>query len=102
MVADSFPWWYPRTSHEAWKKSRRKGAWHFVLVNGVLLYGGLMFLLVGLLSPWLRQSAEMLTPQLLAINALVWAVAGSAWGALIWHFSERNFLKHSNTGTPKS
>lgn len=97
-----FPWWYPRKSHDAWSRVRKRGARRFVLVNGLLLYGGLMFLIVGLLSQYVRDPAG-LTLQRVALGALVWGLAGLTWGAVTWHFSERNFLKHATqSGTPES
>ena len=95
MPAGDFPWWYPRRSHEAWSKVRAKGLWRFVLINGLLGYGGLMFVFTSLLSPYIRQSAEMLSPDRLAMNAAIWALAGMTWAALTWHFSEKNFLKYA-------
>lgn len=95
MPTGRFPWWYPRRSHEAWAKVREQGAWRFVLSVGLLRYGGLMFVVTSLLSPFVRQSSEMLLPERLAMNAAVWAVAGLAWGALTWYFGERNFLKYA-------
>ena len=97
-----FPWWYPRKTHEAWALVREKGATRFILVNGVAWYGGLMFLLIGLLSPLVRYG-QLPAPSHLALGALVWAVAGLAWGVLTWHFSERNFRKYAaRTGTMQS
>jgi len=97
-----FPWWYPRRSHDAWSRVRRKGALRFVLFNGVLLYGGLMFLIAGVLAPLARHPGG-LTLARVALGAVVWGGAGLAWGALTWHFSERNFLKFAtDSGTPES
>ena len=101
--APPFPWWYPRKSHEAWSKVRARGATRFILVNGMVAYGGLMFFLIGVLSPLVRNAADMLAPDRLALGAAVWATAGLAWGALTWHFSERNFHKYAaRTGTLQS
>lgn len=98
-----FPWWYPRKSHDAWSRVREKGRWRFVLVNGVGMYGGLMFLTIGLFWPWLVNPGQDLTADRIALSAVVWASAGVAWGALTWYFSERNFLKYAPaSGTLKS
>jgi hypothetical protein len=95
MSAGDFPWWYPRRSHEAWSKVRDKGIWRFVFIKGLLGYGGLMFVFTALLSPYIRHSTEMLSPDRLAMNAAIWAVAGLAWGAITWHVCERAFLKYA-------
>ena len=98
--APAFPWWYPRRSHEAWSRVREKGAARFILVNGMVWYGGPMFLIIGLLSPVVRHAGQMPTTADLALSALVWALAGLAWGALTWHFTEHNFRKYAaRTGT---
>jgi hypothetical protein len=103
MAVGAFPWWYPRRTHEAWAKVRRKGARRFVFVKGGAMYGGLMFLFTALVSPYVRGATDMLTPAALVTNAAVWIVAGLAWGALTWHFCERNFLKfEKHSGTPQT
>ena len=82
---------------------RARGAMRFIVVNGMVAYGGLMFFFIGVLSPLVRSAADMLAPDRLVLSAVVWASAGLAWGALTWHFSERNFRKYAaRTGTLQS
>ena len=98
-----FPWWYPRKSHEAWSRVRDRGAARFILVSGLGWYGGMMFIIIGLLSPLVRNAGQLPPPAHIALSAVVWAAAGLVWGALTWHFSERNFRKYATrTGTIQS
>ena len=83
----------PRSPDEArlaWAKVRAKGKWHFILVKGVLLWGGLMFLAMGVLVPWSTHSASEFTPRGYMIDAIVFPLGGLVWGLLVWWLGERN------------
>ncbi|MDQ3289519.1 MAG: hypothetical protein M3Q42_14965 [Pseudomonadota bacterium] len=98
-----FPWWYPQKTHEAWSRVRERGAARFILVNGLAWYGGLMFVIMGLLLPMAGNGWRLPTDSNIALAATVWAAAGLAWGALTWYFSETNFRKYSAlNGTQQS
>ncbi|MDQ3270352.1 MAG: hypothetical protein M3Q11_09255 [Pseudomonadota bacterium] len=90
-----FPWWYPHKTHAAWSRIRERGAARFILVNGLAWYGGLMFVVMGLLLPMAGNGWRLPADWNLALAAVVWATAGLAWGALTWYFSEINFRKYS-------
>ena len=78
---------------KAWEATRAKGKWHFILIKGVLIWGGLMFLGMGLLYPYLRHSTRAFTLHMLAINAVVYLIGGFVFGALVWLLAERNYAK---------
>lgn len=62
-----------------------------------------MFLVMALMLPLMSEGNAGLTPDHIALSALVWGCAGFAWGALIWLFTEHNFRKHSSSnGTLQS
>ena len=84
-----------------WSRRRARGRTHFVLLWGLLFWGGLMFLFMGLAFPALTRGSDALTAEWLLLSALLWAVGGLAFGFATWHFSERTFRKsiHAN-GTP--
>lgn len=67
----------------------------FVVVNGVAWYGGLMFVILGLLLPMAGDSWQLPDTRDVALAAWVWGSAGLLWGASMWHLSEYNFRKYS-------
>ena len=84
----------PEQAHLAWARIRARGKWRFVLVRGVLLWGGLMFLTMGVLIPWLTHSAPEFTPRGFLVGAIVFPLGGLAWGMLVWWLGERNFRNY--------
>lgn len=88
----------PEVADSAWAETRRKGRSHFVLYRGVLAWGGPMYFVMAL-APALNGRAE---PSLFYFiwTACLWGAAGAAFGLVIWHFSEKQFLKHNGTNEP--
>jgi hypothetical protein len=72
------------TSLRHWEITREKGALKFVLQDGVLKWGLLMFV-VTLNMPGQRFP--------IFVRACVWAAAGAVMGAFIWITSERQYKK---------
>ena len=70
---------------EKWASMREAGRTHHVLIRGLLGWGGLMF---AVFSMWSFVRGDM-TPSLLAINAVIWALAGLGFGLATWHLNER-------------
>jgi hypothetical protein len=86
-----------------WARMRARGPWHFVLVWGVLVWGGFMFLVMGLGFTGLLLGAGAYAPKLLALNAWLWLAGGLLFGMLTWYGNERLFRKHdagSGEGNP--
>jgi hypothetical protein len=76
-----------------WARIRARGPRHFVLVRGVLVWGGLMFLVMGLGFTGLVLGPQAYTPKLVAINAWLWLAAGLLFGVTTWRINERTFRK---------
>ena len=72
-----------------WPTIRARGMWRFVLLRGVALWGGLMFLAM-LAMTGLRLGLDHPRYPLLAAIALpLCAIGGLAWGLLTWFLNER-------------
>ena len=74
-----------------WPALRAKGMAHFVLMRGLLFWGGLMFAF-SIALVWAKFGPQH--PRfglLLGVAAGLCAVGGLAWGALTWNINERIF-----------
>ncbi len=76
---------------ERWRRFRAKGRLHFVLVWGVLFWGGLMFLIMGLGMSAAKFGVDGITARLVAFNVFAWISGGVLFGMLTWHLSEKAF-----------
>ena len=92
----------PRTASwlaTRWPAIRARGATRFILMRGVLLWGGLVFVAMAAFTAAKLGIHHPRFPLMLAIAALLSAVGGLAWGALTWSINERLFRtltdKHS-------
>ena len=74
-----------------WEEQRKVGAARFVLIRGVLAWGGPM-LLAMYIVPTLVKGQSFTTGSML-FNLGLWAVAGALFGAFIWFSSESNYRK---------
>ena len=77
----------------AWAVTREKGRWHFVLVQGVLGWGGAMFVGIGLM-PVLTHRHEPSWPYFIS-QVFVWVLAGAFFGFATWSWNERSFKRQS-------
>lgn len=73
---------------QRWEKTRQRGKWKFVLFNGVLFWGGPMFIVMTFV---VNRRTEK--PGLIAISALIWALGGLLFGLAIRTISERRYQK---------
>jgi hypothetical protein len=90
-----------RNSQARWSRRRARGRTHFVLTWGLLFWGGLMFVLMGLVYPIATRGSDALTAQWLMLNAGLWALGGLVFGFATWHFSERAYRQSiRSTGIP--
>ena len=71
-----------------WEKVRAKGRTRYVLVSGVLSYGLPMFVVM----TFLVHRAD-LSPRFVGISAIVWAIGGALFGAIMWYVLERQYRK---------
>ncbi|MGY1424505.1 hypothetical protein [Lysobacter sp. A289] len=73
---------------EKWKETRQKGMLRFVLVNGVLAYGLIMFIVMTFVV-----HRDKLSVNFVWISAIVWSIGGALFGVLMWIINERKFHK---------
>lgn len=74
-----------------WPAIRAKGMAHFVLVRGLLLWGGLMFV-ASVAMTWVKFGPQ--NPRfglMLGVSAGLCIVGGLIWGLLTWTINERIF-----------
>ena len=71
-----------------WKDLRLRGRTRYILISGVLSYGFPMFIAMTFFV-----NRDDLSPGIIGISALLWAIGGAAFGAITWHTSERKYRK---------
>jgi hypothetical protein len=108
-----FKKWFDWTPRDVayWENLRQKGLRRFILWNGIVITGGLLFLVFGIITTiiWFRQtSAFLLTPlswaflagQLIFV-ALVCLVFGIINSLITWTVEERLYRKYKTMGQTK-
>ena len=100
-MATNFPWYWSERMHQKWQRLRAHGFAHFVLVRGVLGWGGSMFLVFAVLSVVFAASfdAKLSLPDVLLRVGLPCLVGGFGWGIVTWYGNEWLYRKHSD-GAP--
>lgn len=81
-----------RWVRERWPAIRARGALRFLLVRGVLQWGGLMAAVVTAMLALSLGIAHPRLPLLLAIALPLCAASGLLWAALTWWINERIYL----------
>jgi len=84
----------PRTSAwlmRRWPAIRARGAARFILLRGLLFWGGCMFVAMSAFSAVKLGLHHPRLSAMIAIAALLCAVGGLVWGALTWTVNERLF-----------
>ena len=76
---------------QRWETVRRKGRPRFILVTGVLAYGGSMFVIMTFFVN--RHPDRPLTAPMIAIAAVIWALGGAAFGLIMWKINEGRYQK---------
>ena len=74
-----------------WEITRQKGKPRFILLSGVLGYGLPMFVVMTFFVN--RQQDKPITPAMIAISAVVWAIGGASFGLIMWAITERRYQK---------
>ncbi|KFN48945.1 hypothetical protein [Arenimonas composti] len=77
-----------------WARIRAGGRSRFILLRGLLAWGGTMFVLMGLGFSGLMLGAVAYTPKWLALNAALWTSGGLMFGALTWYQNEKLYHRH--------
>jgi hypothetical protein len=75
-------------SIQRWEAIRARGLARYVLVNGVLLYGLPLFLLMNFVV-----HPEHAGPRALAISGLAWGFGGALFGWVMWHARDRLYRR---------
>jgi hypothetical protein len=65
-----------------WERTRAKGLWRFVLLNGVLCWGGFMAL-----------ATSAFNPRNLAVTVPIYLAGGFFFGLACWLVGERMYRK---------
>jgi hypothetical protein len=89
-------WTWSEKNQQRWSATRAKGKWHFVLVKGVLMWGGLMFLFMAV-SPVVfgfPHRVSILPPDYWIWQPLLWAAGGFGWGLWVWSSTEKKYIAH--------
>ena len=71
-----------------WEKTRAMGKRRYVLISGVLSYGLPMFVAM---TFFVHRSD--LSPNFIAVSAVLWLTGGALFGLVTWHIFERQFAK---------
>ena len=87
--------WTPRDIAD-WEKIRSKGLPRFILRYGLMLFGGILFILLSAtaaLLAWNQARAASMIPELVAI-ALICFVGGLVNSLVTWVVEEKNYRKY--------
>jgi uncharacterized protein YfiM (DUF2279 family) len=82
----------------SWAATRQMGKRRFILQRGVLAWGIPMYLFMAAL-PAINGRVEA-TVFYFLWQACLWGAAGALFGFVIWHFSEKSFLKQHGKQEP--
>ena len=76
---------------ERWPAIRARGFARFVLVRGLLTYGGIMALVIAVMVALTLGTNHPRLPMLLGFAIPLCAMGGLLWGVLTWWINERLF-----------
>jgi hypothetical protein len=86
------------TPNTTWAVTRQMGKRRFVFQRGLLAWGIPMYVLMVVL-PAINGRVELTVFSYLW-QACLWGAAGALFGLVIWHFSEKSFLKQHGKQEP--
>jgi uncharacterized membrane-anchored protein len=82
---------------EKWERTRSKGMWRFVLLYGVVLFGGLMIVVNSVLNMMLRTFGNIN----LFYTVLIYLPSGFVFGLAVWLVGEYMYRRALHS-TPRS
>jgi hypothetical protein len=88
-------WGWSEKNQSSWRTTRAKGRQHFVLVMGVLAWGGPMFLIMAggpAVFGWPYPVSA--TPWYWLGQIVLWTTAGFFYGLWVWHASEEKYRRY--------
>jgi len=79
----------------SWERVRRRRRWHFLWIHGALGWGVPVAAWTIAWDWWhrWRESGALPPVTRIAISLAIFIVAGLFWGAWMWRYSERRFLR---------
>jgi hypothetical protein len=84
---------------EYWLKTSAQGKRRFILLRGVLGFGGTMCIFFTVTKVFIDHDTSYLKPSIIPIDLLVWSLAGYSFGVLMWERGQK-FLR-SDKGLPE-
>ncbi|MDR3726194.1 MAG: hypothetical protein P4K86_04035 [Terracidiphilus sp.] len=76
---------------QRWEKMHTRGAAFFVLLVGALGFGVLPLIVI---TCWdVLVEHEQMDAFVFALSALFWLLDGLFWGAVMWHVSEKRYMR---------
>ena len=81
----------PLNSRQAlrWEKTRAKGKFRFMLVNGSIMWGGFMILFLNAIHLFILHDPAELTYFITSL--IVWPLGGLLFGLLTWNKTEASY-----------
>ena len=96
MATARFPWYWREDVHSVWEILRRRGLIYFLVVRGVLRWGGFMFVFTVLMT-LLGIFHRDLFPSTLLRTAFICVMGGLAWGTVTWCSNEWLYRRHGSS-----
>ncbi len=76
---------------DRWEKTRTIGKLRFILVYGVVIWGLITAALYSVITYFWQHPEPWYS--VFITSFIVFPVMGIVWGLLVWHFSEKKYLK---------
>ncbi len=80
-----------RWVRERWPAIRAQGFARFLLLKGLLLWGGILFVVMVAMTTFQLGIDHPRLPLVIGIAALLCAIGGLVWASLTWWINERIF-----------
>ena len=78
-----------------WERTRAMGRTRFVLVRGVLGYGGFMFVVMSVF--YILHDGFSYSLGAAPLLLVIWSIAGTLWGFWTWSANERAWRRERQT-----
>ena len=85
--------------NEKWAEIRKMGKWNFILTRGVYRWGSSMYFFMVIVPALLHGSHR--EKHSFFLGAVLMGAGGAIFGAIFWHFSEKQYLQASKKEKPE-
>jgi hypothetical protein len=87
--------WMPSKFMKRWEKIRAKGRIRFILLNGVIYFGGWMFIFTRFIFPSIAEYLFGWKMSYLPMyeSLILWLLMGLLWGISTWWLNEKSYLQ---------